>query len=67
MSKKVLGKGLDALIPQTVKDTMTGSKDDQVVKIPVESIAVNRHQPRKRFDQDKIKTLSESIRTDGLL
>ena len=46
---------------------MQASTGEKLLTIPVKNIAVNRYQPRKRFDQDKIKTLSESIRTDGVL
>lgn len=38
-----------------------------VTHIPVEAISANPHQPRKRFDEEKLKSLSESIRNDGVL
>jgi ParB family chromosome partitioning protein len=60
----VLGKGLEALIPQGVKETVSTEK---VVRLPINDIAANPRQPRKRFDEKKIKTLSESIRQDGFL
>ena len=64
MSKRALGKGLEALIPQGVIDTLDAEK---VSHIPVGHIAANPHQPRKRFDKDGIKSLADSIRADGVL
>ncbi|MEJ2721062.1 MAG: ParB/RepB/Spo0J family partition protein [bacterium] len=64
MSKRALGKGLEALIPQGVIDTLDAEK---VSHIPVDRIGTNPHQPRKRFDRDKIESLAASIRTDGVL
>jgi len=64
MSKKVLGRGLDALIPQAVKASV---ESDKVVHIPVEDVKANPRQPRKRFDAERIESLSASIRNDGVL
>lgn len=64
MRKKVLGKGLEALIPQNVAATGDGGN---VVEIAVDSIVANPRQPRKKFDDDKLKQLSESIKEDGVL
>lgn len=64
MSKKALGRGLDALIPQGIMDTLDSEK---VMQIPTDRIRANPNQPRKRFDEEKIKSLADSIRTDGLL
>jgi ParB family chromosome partitioning protein len=64
VSKKVLGKGLDALIPQGVIDTIDSEK---VHHIPVGDIQANPQQPRKRFDKERIQSLAESIRADGIL
>ena len=64
MSKKALGKGLDALIPQGVIESLDG---DRVTHIPIDRIRANPHQPRKRFDEGRIQSLAESIKTDGVL
>lgn len=64
MSKKVLGRGLEALIPQTVSEAAAG---ERVVDVPVDKIEANPHQPRKRFDDVKLRELSESIKADGVL
>lgn len=67
MPKKALGKGLEALIPQVVSATAQVGHGERIVEIEVEQIRANPNQPRKSFDDDKLKQLSESIRTDGVL
>ncbi len=64
MSKKALGKGLDALIPQGVMESLDA---DRVSHIPIDRIRANPHQPRKRFDEERIQSLADSIKSDGVL
>jgi len=52
------------LIPQGVKETLS---TERIIRLPVDEIKSNPRQPRKRFDEEKIKALSSSIRHDGLL
>jgi ParB family transcriptional regulator, chromosome partitioning protein len=63
--KKALGKGLEALIPQTVAASVENT--GAVHEVNVENIEANPHQPRKSFNSERLKQLSESIREDGLL
>ncbi len=82
--RKVLGRGLAALIPQrptepqtVVEDNMdhaesAGSqkwlyKGREVFYVAIDSIKPNRFQPRKNFNDDKLKELTESIRQKGVL
>jgi ParB family chromosome partitioning protein len=66
--KKVLGKGLEALIPQTAAASASGQAGgERVVEVPLETIRANPHQPRKSFDDEKLRQLSESIKEDGVL
>ena len=67
MPKKALGKGLEALIPQSVSASVDVGPGQRVVEVEVENIQANPHQPRKSFDDDKLKQLSESIKADGVL
>lgn len=62
-----MGRGLDALIPQSAKETREGDKVAGVLELPLSEIRVNPLQPRKSFDEEKIKALSESIENDGVL
>jgi ParB family chromosome partitioning protein len=64
MSRKALGRGLEALIPQEVRETLSV---ERIIRLPVDEVKSNPRQPRKRFDEEKIKALSTSIRHDGLL
>lgn len=64
MAKKALGKGLDALIPQAVIESISAEK---IIQIPLDQIQANPYQPRKEFDRAKLESLAESIRIDGVL
>lgn len=64
MAKKALGRGLDALIDESG----AGAPEETAVPaIEISLIEAGRHQPRKRFDQEKIGELAESIRRNGLI
>lgn len=67
--KSGLGRGLDSLITNKVdsaKDKGNAEiKPDTMVKISM--IEPNRDQPRKKFDEDSLTELSESIRQHGVL
>lgn len=59
--KKILNKGLDALLGQT--DT----KQRTVKEIVLEKIKPGRFQPRSNFDDEKLGELTESIKNQGVL
>jgi len=59
--KKILNKGLDALLGQT--DT----KQRTVKEIELEKIKPGRFQPRSNFDDEKLGELTESIKNQGVL
>lgn len=62
--KIVLGKGLDALIPDTgpIK-----SKPEDYFQCDISLIHPNRYQPRRRFSEDEMMELSRSIREQGII
>lgn len=66
---KGLGKGLDSLIPeQNTKNAMKKlpeSKSERTMKIT--DMEPNREQPRKKFDEDALLELSESIKQYGVI
>ncbi len=72
-ARKGLGKGLDTLIPKGVvvndkasaSDNVKAASPDQVVKIT--KVEPNRNQPRKKFDEDELQELSDSIKIHGVL
>lgn len=61
--KSPLGRGLEALIPELDID----SPKDRVMQIDINSIEPNGDQPRKKFDQDKMQQLADSIREHGIV
>jgi len=72
MAKKVLGKGLSAIIsasPTPVGDLEKGiaRNAELIVELDVESIMPNPDQPRTSFDELDIKGLAASIQAVGLL
>lgn len=62
--RKVLGKGLGALIPEITEDV---SSSDRSLNCTIDNIQVNPHQPRTIFNQDKIEELARSIREKGII
>lgn len=68
-----LGKGLDSLITNKVgtMETMEGSKkpepDKDVIFVKLAKVEPNREQPRKKFDEDSLLELSESLKQYGVL
>ena len=72
-ARKGLGKGLDTLIPKGVlvndkapaTENVKAANPDQVVKIT--KVEPNRNQPRKKFDEDELQELSDSIKLHGVL
>ena len=60
--KNGLGRGLDSLIPESVNDDQ-----NRVFEIPLCDIEPNPDQPRKEFNEQAIKSLSESINEVGVL
>lgn len=62
--KIVLGKGLDALIPDIGS---IESKSEDYFQCDISLIHPNRYQPRRRFSEDEMMELSRSIREQGII
>ena len=70
MAKKTgLGKGLDALFKDTIKEDIVDEIKDgeKILKVDINEVEPNREQPRKHFDEEAIEELSESIKRYGLI
>ncbi|WP_394912935.1 ParB/RepB/Spo0J family partition protein [uncultured Robinsoniella sp.] len=78
--KTGLGKGLDSLIPthsSSPKTTVKEVKEEkqqiktvvkqEEIKIKITEIEPNREQPRKKFDEDALLELAESIKQFGVI
>lgn len=71
-AKKGLGKGLDSLIPKTEPKISPEAKSagenpakeqaQGAVMIDIKKVEPNRNQPRKKFDEDSLNDLAESIK-----
>lgn len=65
MAKKGLGKGFDAFFEREIKEISETNEATHELKIT--EIEPNRKQPRKKFDEEKIEVLAESIKEHGLI
>jgi len=65
MMKKVLGRGIEALISQDLRESV--SETERVKDLDIEHIDPNPRQPRAHFDGEHLKELAESIRQNGVL
>lgn len=68
--RKVLGKGLSALLPTRVPAPVTApeaSPAGTAAQIPVDLIDTNPLQPRTVFDQARIEELAASIEANGII
>lgn len=63
-SKKVLGRGLQALISE-VEGVTRGEAG--IARVPLDAIDTNPFQPRREFDEEKLRELAESIKAHGVL
>ncbi|MGI5877734.1 MAG: ParB/RepB/Spo0J family partition protein [Christensenellales bacterium] len=64
MKRTGLGRGLDALFPEEPGRLMA---DGPVYEVPLSDIDPNPNQPRKYFNPEKLRELTESIREHGVL
>jgi len=62
-----LGRGLSALIGEEAVPVRGELTPRKVPTLPVAFLRPNRFQPRKRFGEDDIRDLAESIREKGVL
>ncbi len=60
--KNVLGRGVDALLPES--DLESG---DRFFLCDIEKIQPNPNQPRSHFDEERLQQLAESIREKGVI
>lgn len=69
--KKGLGKGLDALFGEEIEEKIENIEGKSalsgVTELKITEIEPNMKQPRKMFDQEKIDSLAESIKENGIM
>lgn len=61
--RKGLGKGLDALL----SSTSSLEEKNNIIEVKINEIEPNKDQPRKVFDEEKLKKLAESIKEHGVV
>lgn len=62
-NKKGLGRGINALFADFDEEK---EADEKVEELQLDEIRPNPYQPRKNFDEDNLKDLSDSIRKNGV-
>ena len=62
MSKKALGKGIEALLGENTAETASAATE-----VPLAALKPNPHQPRQAFSEASLRELADSIREKGIL
>ena len=65
--RKVLGKGLGALLPARPSVVSIETRADDAQTLPVDSIDANPFQPRRLFHPERLEELAQSIRANGII
>ena len=71
--RRALGRGLEELFNneqinfnQIEEKILDSTSTDEIVELPVDELRPNPYQPRKVFDEDKLRELAESIKEHGI-
>ncbi len=71
MSKKVLGRGLNTLLPSRWEEPVPSAPvpvaPSSPTELPVDRIVPNPFQPRRHFDEAALRELADSIKSDGVI
>lgn len=71
VAKRGLGKGLDSMIPEKIDRSSNKSKErldvSRETMVGINEIEPNKLQPRKKFDEDSMHELAESIKLYGII
>ena len=62
-----LGKGLAALLGETMEPAALGARQGALLSIPIEHLTPHPNQPRQHFDEAEIESLAASIREKGIV
>lgn len=66
--KRGMGRGLSAILSVTAEDAAAvGPAIDELRELPVAEIRPNPNQPRKRFDEEALQALADSLGERGVL
>lgn len=71
VAKRGLGKGLDSMIPEKIDRSSSKTKErldvSRETMVGINEIEPNKLQPRKKFDEDSMHELAESIKLYGII
>ncbi|UCB51884.1 MAG: ParB/RepB/Spo0J family partition protein [Candidatus Zixiibacteriota bacterium] len=69
MSRKALGKGLEALIGESPEESVRAEEQARqgLVNLRIDRIKSNPYQPRTKVDEEKLLELSASIKEKGII
>ena len=62
MTRRVLGRGLSALLSDTAPTT-----NEELLEIDIDLIEPSPAQPRTHFDEERLEELAQSIRSNGIV
>ena len=63
MTRKALGRGLSALLPERIPSAGA----DELMELDIDRVVPNENQPRSTFHEDKLEELAQSIREVGVM
>lgn len=68
-NKRGLGRGLDGMIPAktTPAAAPAAEPDGNPLMLDIKKIKVDKNQPRKNFNEDKLQEMAESIQEHGII
>ena len=67
VKKKGLGKGINSLIPKSDMIPEGPVSDGGSLSVPISKVEPDREQPRKTFDDEKMKELTDSVKEHGII
>lgn len=67
MKKRGLGKGVGALFGENTKEKPTKVEEKESMTLPIADIEPNPLQPRKKFEEDSLLELADSMKHVGVL
>ena len=65
--RRNLGRGLSALFGEDSEDRVSPDRQPPGKTVPIGFLRAGRFQPRRRFDDDALRALADSIREKGIL
>ncbi|MGB7062250.1 MAG: ParB/RepB/Spo0J family partition protein [Candidatus Zixiibacteriota bacterium] len=69
MSRKALGKGLEALLGESPEESVKAGEQPRqgLVNLRIDKIKSNPYQPRTKVDEEKLSELAASIKEKGII